>query len=68
MVDISRNYINTTLREYGCDHIAEDARQLYVDEIKKYANTLAEKANMGMRNRKGKKLMKKDVELALKIM
>lgn len=68
MVDISRNYINKTLREYGCDHIAEDARELYANEIKKYADALAEKANMGMRNRKGKKLMKKDVELALKVM
>lgn len=68
MVDISRNYVNTTIRKYGADHIAEDARELFVDKVMEYADSLAEKANMGMRNRKGKKLMKKDVQLALSVM
>ena len=68
MVDISKSYVNKTLRNYGADHNAEDARELFIDQIMRYADDLAEKANMGMRNRKGKKLMKKDVELAIKVM
>lgn len=68
MVDISRSFVNETLRKYGVHQIAEDARDLFLEEIKEYADELAEKSNIAVRNRKGKKLMKKDIKLALEIM
>ena len=68
MVDISRNYINETIRKYGVHQISEDARDLFLEEMKEYAEKLAEKSNIAVKNRKGKKLMKKDVKLALEIM
>lgn len=66
MVDISKTYINETLREYGGNHIAEDARTLFINELKEYANELAEQTMFCVKTRKGKKVMKKDIELALK--
>ena len=68
MVDISRSFVNETLRKYGVHQISEDARDLFLVVIKEYADQLAEKSNIAVRNRKGKKLMKKDIKLALEIM
>lgn len=68
MVDISRTYINETIRKYGVHQISEDARALFLEELRDYADLLAEKSNVAVRNRKGKKLMRKDIKLALEIM
>lgn len=68
MVDISKTYINETLKDYGANHISEEARILFIDTLKEYAEELAEQTNFCMRTRKGKKIMKKDIELALKTM
>lgn len=68
MVDISRNYINETLRQFNGQQIAEDARKYYLEQIMNFADNLAENANLAMKNRRGKKLMKKDLKLAMEIM
>ena len=68
MVDISRNYINETLRQFEGQQIAEDARKYYLDKIMNFAEELAENTNLVMKNRRGKKIMKKDVKLAAEVM
>ena len=65
MVDIAKSYVNETLRKFGATHVAEDARELFLDKLKDYADELSKKTNMCIEIRKGKKVLKKDVELAL---
>lgn len=66
MVDISKSYINKILREHGGNHIAEEAREFFIEHLKDYADDLANQTMFCVNSRKGKKVMKKDIELALK--
>ena len=65
MVSIPKTYANEVLKQYGTEYVNEEARLCFIKKLDEYANKLSEETDKALKIRNGKKILVKDVELAV---